>query len=104
GYWVTIVALAYHRQLNEALAPYGITFRQSQVIGWLAHEGHLSQNELAARMQIEPPTLGGILDRMERAGWIVRVSSTIDRRKKVIHLTPAVEPVWSQIVDCALRV
>ena len=33
-------------------------------------EGELSQTELAAKMMVEPPTLVGILDRMERDGWI----------------------------------
>lgn len=104
GYWLTLANQALHRALNDELAPTGITYRQSQVIGWLALEGELTLSELAARMLIEPPTLVGIVDRMERSGWIVRAGCDEDRRRKLIRLTPEAEPVWEQMVDCCLRV
>jgi MarR family transcriptional regulator for hemolysin len=104
GYWLTITTQAYHRAVLEELAPHGITYRQSMVLGWLALEGELSQTELAARMMIEPPTLVGILDRMERDGWITRHSCPGDRRKKLIRATSAAEPAWEKIVECAMRV
>ena len=31
GYWITLTSHFYQQQLNEELAPYGITFRQFQV-------------------------------------------------------------------------
>jgi MarR family transcriptional regulator for hemolysin len=104
GYWVISTAHLYQRVLNEELAPYGITFRQCQTLGYLALEGPLSQSQLAERMGIEPPTLVGILDRMERDGWIRRDCCTQDRRKKLIHPTSEAEPIWSTIVACGHRV
>ncbi len=104
AYWVCRTAHAFERALNEQLTPLGITQRQWQVLGWLAHEGELAQTELADRMRIEAATLVGILDRMERDGWITREPSPVDRRKKLIRPTPRVEPVWSQIVAGARRV
>ena len=104
GYWLTIATQAVHRALNDELGPHGITYRQSQVLAWLALEGELTQADLAGRMLIEPPTLVGILDRMERDGWIRRESSPTDRRKKLIRPDPAAEPVWDRVVTCARRV
>jgi len=104
GYWLITTAHAYQRALNERLAPEGITYRQCQALGYLALEGPLSQTELADRMQIEPPTLVGILDRMERDGWIQRQACLDDRRKKLIHPTETALPVWSKILECAERV
>ena len=104
GYWLTMTTQAYHRAVTEELAPHGITYRQSMVLGWLALEGELSQTELAAKMMVEPPTLVGILDRMERDGWISRHNCPSDRRKKLIRANPAAEPVWEKIVECAMRV
>ena len=98
GHWLVSAAQAYQRVLNEELAPHGITHRQCQVLGFLALDGSLSQTELANRMAIEPPTLVGILDRMERDGWIVRESCAGDRRKKLISPAPDAKPVWSKIV------
>lgn len=104
GCWLTLTTHAYHRAVCEELAPHGITYRQSLVLGWLALEGELSQAELAAKMMVEPPTLVGILDRMERDGWITRHDCPGDRRKKIIRANPAAQPVWDRIVECALRV
>jgi MarR family transcriptional regulator for hemolysin len=104
GYWVIMTAQALERALNDELAPHGITYRQCQVLGGLALHGPLSQRELASRMRIEPPTLVGILDRMERDGWISRRPCADDRRKNLIHPTRHAKPVWSKIVTCAKRV
>ncbi len=104
GYWLTVTTQAFHRAVSEELLPHGVTYRQSMVLGWLALEGELSQTELAHKMLVEPPTLVGILDRMERDGWISRHDCPSDRRKNIIRANPAAEPVWEQIVECAMRV
>lgn len=104
GFWICQASHALQRAFNEELAPQGITYRQCQVLGCLALEGPLSQTDLAERMRIEPPTLVGILDRMERDGWIRRDADKHDRRKKLIHPQRAAKPVWSKIVACANRV
>jgi MarR family transcriptional regulator for hemolysin len=104
GFWICQASHALQRAFNEELAPQGVTFRQAQVLGSLALEGRLSQTDLAERMRIEPPTLVGILDRMERDGWIRRGSDKKDRRKKLIEATAAAKPVWTKIVAVAKRV
>ena len=104
GYWMTLATQAYHRALGAEVAPHGITYRQSLVLAWLAIDGELSQSELAARMMVEPPTLVGILDRMERDGWITRNSCPTDRRKKMIRPSEAAEPAWQKITECGSRV
>ncbi len=104
GYWLTLASSAFHRALTEEVTPHGITYRQSQVLAWLVIDGELSQAELASKMMVEPPTLVGILDRMERDGWITRNSCATDRRKKLIRPTEAAEPVWEKIAECGKRV
>ena len=104
GYWLTMATQSFHRSVSEEVAPHGITYRQSQVLAWLVIEGELSQAELATKMLVEPPTLVGILDRMERDGWITRNGCPTDRRKKLIRATAAAEPVWEKIAECGRRV
>jgi MarR family transcriptional regulator for hemolysin len=104
-YWVVSTSHQLQRVLNDEFAPLGVTYRQAEVLGWLAMEGGvLSQAELARRMQVAAPTLGGIVDRMERDGWIVRSASSEDRRKILLSPTARVEPVWDQIREVAQRV
>ncbi|VTS03573.1 MarR family winged helix-turn-helix transcriptional regulator [Tuwongella immobilis] len=104
GYWTSAIAHAMERAMNEELASHGITYQQWQVLAWLVHDGELAQSELAERMKIEPPTLVGILDRMERNGWISREPCLVDRRKKMIRPTPRVEPIWLTMVSCAHKI
>jgi MarR family transcriptional regulator for hemolysin len=104
GYWICMSAHMFERAMNEELAPQGITYRQVQVLGWLALKGSLSQTELAERMNIEPPTLVGILDRMESQDWISREACAEDRRRKLIVPLPKADQVWSKITACARRI
>src|SRR5688500_9929943 len=96
-----MTARAFERAMNERLSPQGITYRQCQVLGWLALAGRLSQSELAERMNIEPPTLVGLLDRMEMQGWISREACPDDRRRKFIVPQPDALPIWAKIIECA---
>ncbi len=103
GYWVMSTAHEISRVMNQELAAHGITFRQWEVLVWLSIHGEQSQSVLAERMLVEPPTLVGVLDRMERDGWIERAPVEGDRRKKQIRVTSKVEPMWAKMVACAHR-
>lgn len=46
----------------------------------IAREGPISPSALAKRAALHPATLTGILDRLERGGWIVRDRDPADRR------------------------
>ena len=105
GYWTYMTSNALEKAMNEELAAHGITYQQWQVLAWLSLEGgELTQSTLVERLKIEPPTLAGILDRMERDGWVQRATDPDDRRKKIVRPTPAVEPVWKRMVACAKQV
>jgi len=104
GYWICMTAHAMQRALNEELAPHGITYRQFQVLAWLAMEGCLSQTELADHMDIEPATLVSVLNRMERDGWVTREECATDRRKRLVRPTARANPIWDKGVACAVRV
>jgi MarR family transcriptional regulator for hemolysin len=104
GCWIFGTAHAMAKAMNEELAAHSITLRQWEVLCWLTFQGEQSQSALAENMRIEAPTLVGVLDRMERDGWIERVSDPGDRRRKLIRPTEQVEPVWAKMVACAQRV
>lgn len=101
GYWLCMTSHAYERAMNDELMAQGITFRQCQVLAWLAMEGDQTQTELAAHMNIEPPTLVRVLDRMERDGLVARTDCADDRRRKIIRPLPKAKPIWKTIIASA---
>ena len=101
---LTQTARASRQAMNAELAPYGVTARQSQVLGWLWKKGGLSQCQLAHFLRIDPATLAGVLERMERDGLILRIADRSDRRRKLIRLTRHAEELGETVVECSARV
>lgn len=95
-------ARAWRFALDRRLAPLGMSRSQWLV---LFHAGRVdtppTQTELAQRVGVESPTLVGLLDRMEREGWIERRLSQQDRRCKVVCLTQKAEQVRHEIEKVA---
>ncbi len=50
--------------------------------------GPLSPSALAKQAGLHPATLTGVLDRLERTGWIVRQRATGDRRAVLVRSLP----------------
>ncbi|HEY5036356.1 MAG TPA: MarR family transcriptional regulator [Chthoniobacterales bacterium] len=76
---------AWRQQLDQRLRPLGLSQAKWRTIAHLAR-GHLTQCELAERLEIEEPTLARSLASMESNGWIKRESARHDRRCKTVHL------------------
>jgi DNA-binding MarR family transcriptional regulator len=51
----------------------------------VARHGPLSPSALAQRSALHPATITGILDRLERGGWVVRERDPSDRRAVVVR-------------------
>jgi len=52
----------------------------------IARHGPLSPSALAQRAALHPATMTGILDRLERGGWVVRERDPSDRRAVVVRV------------------
>lgn len=51
----------------------------------ISRHGPLSPGALARRAGLHPATVTGILDRLERGGWVVRERDEADRRATVVR-------------------
>jgi hypothetical protein len=67
-HWLATATRTYQHASNARLENYGITYRQSHVIGWLAKEKELCQSELTERMMIDPATLVRFLEAFGSVG------------------------------------
>jgi DNA-binding MarR family transcriptional regulator len=91
-----LMRIEYDRRVRHL----GLTRAQWRVIAHLRRNEGCTQATLADLMEIETPTLGRLLDRLEVAGWVERRPSAADRRAKCLYLTE--KP--SHIVDELLRI
>src|SRR5262249_17949245 len=57
----------------------------------------LTQNELAAIVEVEPITIARLVDRLEARELVVRKADPRDRRVWRLHLTPAAAPILREI-------
>jgi MarR family transcriptional regulator for hemolysin len=60
-------------------------------------EPGMTQRELADRVGVESPTIGRLLDALERQGLIERLPVDGDRRANHIRLTQAAQPLIAEI-------
>jgi len=69
----------------------GLTLPQIAVLRAIATapESELSVAAISNRVQLSSPTVSGILDRLERAGLVLRERGSSDRRKVWLRLTEA---------------
>jgi DNA-binding MarR family transcriptional regulator len=99
-----LVTTALRQELREA----GVDHVRPAYLGVLFtlwREDGLKVVELGRRAGLEPSTMTGLLDRMERDGLLARAADPGDRRAHRIHLTEnghgALQPV-SDVLDRAL--
>lgn len=86
-----LMRTAYDRRIRKL----GLTRAQWWVLTHLYRSNGVSQTELAETLEIEKPTLGRLLDRLEAKGWVKREHDAKDRRVWRVHLTDEVEPALS---------
>jgi DNA-binding MarR family transcriptional regulator len=75
----------------------GMTRAQWIILARLARQDGLSQNELAAICEVEPITVGRLVDRLEARGLVERRADAKDRRVKRLHILPAATPFVAEI-------
>jgi len=83
-----LLRTVYDRRIREL----GLTRAQWWVLTHLFRADGITQTELAEVLEIEKPTLGRLLDRLEAKGWVRRAHDERDRRIWRVRLTKEVEP------------
>ncbi|PIT58000.1 homoprotocatechuate degradation operon regulator, HpaR [Snodgrassella alvi] len=85
----------------------GITDQQWRIIRLLAENGIMDFQELAKQACILRPSLTGILTRLEKLGYAVRLKPSNDQRRVFLKLTPVGEKLYKDFcvaVDARYKV
>jgi MarR family transcriptional regulator for hemolysin len=91
------VARIMRTRFDQWAKAYGMTRAQGVILVRLERQPGLSQNEMAAICEVEPITVGRLVDRLETRGLIERRPDPTDRRVRRLHLLPAATPVLADI-------
>jgi DNA-binding MarR family transcriptional regulator len=79
---------AVFRVLEQALMPHGLTLPQLQALAVINDDEAVAPAAVARRRGVEYQTMTGVLDSIERHGWIKRVRDLPDRRRVRLVITP----------------
>ncbi len=74
---------------NAHLAAADVTPVQFAILNALQDSPGIDQITLAKRVAFDPATSGSVIGRLENKGWVARRADEIDRRRKLLVLTPA---------------
>lgn len=91
------VARLLRTRFDQKARAYGMTRAQWIILARLERQPGISQNEMAAICEVEPITVGRLVDRLERHGLVERRSDPSDRRIRRLHLLPAAGPILDVI-------
>ncbi|MBM3547791.1 MAG: MarR family transcriptional regulator [Alphaproteobacteria bacterium] len=97
GFLLYDSARLLRRDFDRRARAIGLTRAQWSVLSHLVRYGGVNQAALADLMEIQPITLVRLLDRLEEAGWIVRMADPKDRRSRVPQLTDKARPVLDRM-------
>lgn len=72
---------------DEFMKPLGVTRSQWWVLAYLSRHDGMIQSDLAGMLELGKAALGGLIDRLEASGFIMRRPDETDRRVKRIFLS-----------------
>ncbi len=91
------VARMMRTRFDQCARAYGMTRAQWVILARLERQPGMTQNEMASLCEVEPVTVGRLVDRLEASGLLERRLDPADRRIRRLHLLAASQPVVDEI-------
>lgn len=73
--------------LSKELNKGNISYAQFFLLGYLAKEEHLTMTEISNKMGHSTAAATGLVDRLEKLGYVQRLHAADDRRKVMVQIT-----------------
>lgn len=103
GSMIAQVARLMRRSFDERARSIGVTRPQWQVLSLLARHEGINQGGLAEILEVEPITLGRMIDRLQEAAMVERRPDPADRRAWRLFLTDKGNQLINQLRPLALE-
>ena len=104
GYLLRISFRSFSRALEQRTLPFGVTSGQWRFLRVLWMKDGVTQRELSRRVGMREPTTVSAVNSLERAGFVVRRKSDLDRRKVHIYLTPRAKRIKAKLMPFVAEV
>jgi DNA-binding MarR family transcriptional regulator len=91
------VTRMFRRAFDAKARIIGVTRPQWQVLTLLRWNEGINQGRLAELLEVEPITVGRMIDRLQEAGLVERRADPADRRTWRLHLTAKAEELLLQL-------
>jgi DNA-binding MarR family transcriptional regulator len=102
---VMTTADVFLRESQRLFRPHGLTAAQFNLLNVVARSGSgLSQRELSDHLVVDRSNVTGLVDRIEKSGWVRRADDPTDRRIYRVQLTPAGRALWEKVMPRYLAV
>lgn len=110
GTMLAQVSRLFRRRFDERARGIGVTRPQWQVLSLLTRNEGINQGGLAELLEVEPITLGRMIDRLQEAELVERRPNPADRRAWLLYVTakglalirslvPHAEETFAQALD-----
>ena len=73
--------------LSKELNKGNVSFAQFFLLGYLASEDYLTMSDIARKMGHSTAAATGLVDRLEKLGYVQRLHAADDRRKVMVQIT-----------------
>jgi DNA-binding MarR family transcriptional regulator len=73
--------------LSQELNKGNVSFAQFFLLGYLANENFLTMTDISKKMGHSTAAATGLVDRLEKLGYVQRLHATEDRRKVMVQIT-----------------
>ncbi len=102
---VMATADTFLRESQRLFRPHGLTAAQFNLLNVVARsDGGLSQRELSDHLIVDRSNVTGLVDRIEKLGWVRRADDPADRRIYRVQLTAAGRALWEKVMPQYLAV
>lgn len=88
GFHIRLAHGAVYRHFMETFAHLDLTQKQVSVLWLINDRPGVAQTDLAQRLRMDRATMMGVVNRLEKRGFLRRGRSLQDRRRKALYLEP----------------
>ena len=99
GFVLHDVARLLRKRFERQAGKLNLTRSQWQVLAYVAYNPGIQQGALADILEVQPITLGRILDKLQADGLVERRHHATDRRIWLLRTTEAAQPVLEKMTQ-----